>query len=142
MLVIGTLLGGVQYFASLTIIGKAVPANMKFYANAFTLFFFLILMIPGIREKVDFTEKGADEDKGAGAGLAAIVAGVLTLTVPMWAGFSHTFRGDNWVFVLSWQIVAGGVLLMLSGFVLLVKAAWISSGLESNREMGEIPKIY
>jgi len=141
VLVIGTLLGGIQYFASLAIIGKAVPANVKFYVNAFTLVAFLLLMLPGIREKVDFTEGGAGNDRDMGAGLAAIVAGSIVMTVPMWAEASHTYRGDNWVFVLGWQIAAGGTLLILAGLALLAKAAWASYGQEINREMSEIPEI-
>ena len=141
VLVLGTLLGGIQYFASLTIIGKAVPANIKFYINAFTLVVFLLLMLPGLREKVDFSEGGSGNDRDMGAGLAAIVTGSLILTVPMWAGASHTYDGDNWVFVLGWQIAVGGILLILSGLGLLAKAAWASSEQENCREMGEVLEI-
>ena len=141
VLVIGTLLGGTQYFASLMIIGKAVPANIKFYINAFTLVVFLLLLLPGLREKVDFTEGGADNDKDMGAGLAAIVAGVIITTVPMWAEASHTYMGDNWVFVLGWQIAAGGTLLILAGLALLAKAAWKSYGQEVSQEASEIRQL-
>ena len=141
VLVIGTLLGGIQYFASLAIIGKAVPANVKFYVNAFTLLAFLLLMLPGLRETVDFSGGGAGNDRDMGAGLAAIVAGSIVMTVPMWAEASHTYRGDNWVFVLGWQIAAGGTLLILAGLALLAKAAWKSYGQEVSQEAGEIRQL-
>ena len=42
-MVIGTILSGTNYFASLAIRGKAVPANVKFYVNLATLLLFLVM---------------------------------------------------------------------------------------------------
>lgn len=52
VLMIGTILAGIQYFSSLQLFGKAAPANVKFYINLITLIIFLIYLIPGIRDRV------------------------------------------------------------------------------------------
>ena len=43
VLIIGTLLGGTQFFASMILNGKATPANVKFFTNLVTLVYFIIL---------------------------------------------------------------------------------------------------
>ncbi len=124
VLIIGTILGGVQFYASWTLRGKATPANVKFYINAFTLLFFLVLKAPGIRDKVDFSAPGNDKaEKATVAGMAAIVAGSVVLTVFTWAGPSHTFNGENWVYVFYTPLMVSGTLLILGGIAALLWAA-------------------
>jgi len=123
-LVTGVLIGGVHYIASLTLRGAAAPANVKFYLNAFTLLIFLLIGIPGIREKVDFTNTGSSKvEKTSAAGMAAILAGITVLTVFSWAAPSHTLHGENWVFVFSKPLLLCGIFLLISGFNLLTRAA-------------------
>lgn len=122
LLAVGTALGAVQYFASLALRGKAIPANMKLYANLVTLVIFLVIALPGIRSKVGFDRAGGGAG-ATGAGLAAILAGLTILTTPMWAASSHTYLGDNWVFVLGTPLLASGGGLLLIGLVLLIRAA-------------------
>jgi len=124
VLVIGSILGGIQYYASLSLRGAAAPANMKFYINAITLIYFLILGIPGIREKVDFSSMGNDKaEKAAVSGMAAILAGTVILTVFTWAGPSHTFNGENWVYVFYTPLMVSGTLLVISGIASLLWSA-------------------
>jgi len=124
VLVIGSILGGIQYYASLSLRGAAAPANMKFYINAITLIYFLILGIPGIREKVDFSSMGNDKaEKAAVSGMAAILAGTVILTVFTWAGPSHTFNGENWVYVFYTPLMVSGTLLGISGIASLLWSA-------------------
>jgi hypothetical protein len=113
ILVVGTILGGVQYFASMALRGKAAPANVKFYLNILTLILFLLLRIPGIWNKLDFTSPGGKTETRTGVGLAAIIIGILTLTIFMWAGPSHTFFNQNWTYVLFVPLILVG-----SGFTL------------------------
>ncbi len=123
-LVTGTLFGGVHYIASQTLRGAAAPANVKFYLNALTLLIFLLIGIPGIREKVDFTDAGSSQaEKTSSTGMAAILAGITVLTVFTWAAPSHTLHGENWVYVFSKPLLLGGVLLLTSGFALLIRAS-------------------
>ena len=123
-LVIGSVLGGIQYFTSMTLRGAAAPANVKFYINAFTLLVFLLFSIPSIREKVDFSAPGNSKaGKASAAGMAAILAGITILTVFSWAAPSHTLNGENWVYVFYAPLMASGTLLMSGGFAAMFWAA-------------------
>ena len=122
ILVVGSIVSGVQMFSSLAIRGKAVPANMKFYANLATLLVFLVLKLPGLRDQVDFS-KGGGADRTTAGGTSAIVAGIVMLTTEYWVGSSHVFQGTNWVHVLQMPLLIGGTVLMLGGLALL---AWVA----------------
>lgn len=115
ILAIGCILGGVHYFASMALRGKAAPANVKFYINIFALVVFLLLKAPGIRELVNFTSPGGKNETNSAAGLAAVIAGALTLTVFHWAGPSHTFYQENWTYVFYVPLVTVGTALILWG---------------------------
>lgn len=119
LLLAGTLVGGVHMYASLALRGKAVPANVKFYVNAFTLLIFLLLGLPGVRERVDF-DSGGSEDRGAAAGLAAVIVGLIVFTTSLWAGPSHAYEGVNWVQVLERSLAVGGALLVFGGLARLL----------------------
>jgi hypothetical protein len=121
LLLVGSAVAATQYFASLAIRGKAVPANVKFYTNAFTLLVFLLLRLPGIRERVGF---GGSEDPSVGStagGLTALVIGAVVLTTTLWAGPSHTYEGVNWAQDLRLPLLASGAVLSFFG---LAKLAW------------------
>ena len=115
ILVVGCILAGVHYFASMALRGKAAPANVKFYINILTLVVFLFLKLPGLREKVNFNTPGGKNETSAAAGMAAIIAGTLTLTVFHWAGPSHTFFQENWTYVFYTPLVLVGASLTLWG---------------------------
>jgi len=123
---IGTLLNAIHYFTSLAVIGKAAPANVVFYINFLTLIIFLLLLIPGLRKKVDFSKGGKDVDKTTGGGLAALMAGAVILSTPMWVGASHVYMGINWVDVLALPIYVSGTLLILFGIALLARGIWLT----------------
>lgn len=122
ILVIGTVVGELQVRASLEFRGKAVPANMKFYSNLFTLILFLILRLPSIHERLDFSKPGDKTDMKAAGGLTAMLMGLVILTVGIWVGSSHTFEGANWVDAAQPHLNFVGALLTLGGLVTLVKA--------------------
>ncbi len=121
VLITGTLLGGIQYFTSLALRGAAAPANVKFYLNTFTLIVFLICGFPGIRKWIDFEKQGGAGNSAA-AGVATFIAGLLTLSTPMWAGPTHTYMGQNWVYVLGAPLNIAGSLMVLGGLAWLLKA--------------------
>jgi hypothetical protein len=123
ILVIGTILAGVQFYASMSLRGEATPANVKFLANAATLIFFLVLRIPSIWQHMDFSEPEERIDGATAGGMAAIVAGLLVLTVPSWAASSHTLNGTNWVLVLEQPLKFSGMLLVIGGVGVL---AWVT----------------
>ena len=121
VLVVGTILAGIQYYYSLQLFGKAAPANMKFYFNVAALIIFLIFLIPGVREKVNFSRKEGGTDMKTAAGLAAIVIGIILLTTPVWAGPSHTYQGVNWVYLLQTELNISGILLTDAGVALIAR---------------------
>jgi len=132
VLAIGTILNAIHFYTSLTVIGKATPANVVFYINALTLIVFLVLGIPALREKVDFSKSSKESDKATGAGLAAMVSGVIILSTPMWVGASHIYMGTNWVYVFAWPIYIFGTFLTVGGIGLLAKAAWATQKQDSS----------
>lgn len=123
LLVIGTILGGIQMYASLELLGKARPANFKFYINALTLLVFLVYRLPGIRDRVDFSKSADSADRTTAGGLAAIAAACIVLSTASWAGPSHTFQGENAVHLLQTPLNVLGAILALVGLGLLVRVA-------------------
>lgn len=122
LLIIGSVLGGVHYFSSLALRGEAAPANVKFYLNLFTLIVFLVYKLPGVREQVNFDQPGGKSEIKAAAGAAAMIAGLLCLTVFHWAGPSHTTLTENWTYVLYYPLVIAGLTLVVVGIMLSGKA--------------------
>lgn len=118
---VGVILGGIHYFASMSLRGEAAPANVKFYINIFTLIVFLLFLLPGIREKINFTQPGGKNEINTAAGMAAIIAGTLTLTVFHWAGPSHTYFQQNWTYVFYGPLVLAGISLTVWGIALIVR---------------------
>jgi hypothetical protein len=133
ILIIGVALSGIHYFASMSLRGKAAPA-IKFYINVFTLLLFLLYLIPWIKARVDFSTPITKIEKTASAGAAAFIAGVITLTVFSWAGPTHTFFGENWVYVFYWPLIVSGGCLTVGGMGALLRAARQISHFESARK--------
>ena len=115
ILLIGCVLAGVHYYASMMLRGKAAPTNVKFFINIFTLVVFLVFKAPGIRNKVNFTSPGGKNETNSAVGVTAIVIGTIFLTVFQWAGPSHTFFQENWTYVFYAPLVIVGTALTLLG---------------------------
>lgn len=100
-----------------------MPTSMRLYITVATLVLFLILKLPSIRKRVDvdFTTPWRGQgSKAAGGGLSAIVAGITTITTPIWAGASHMLEGYNLVNVLRVPLMIGGGFMILMGVTLLI----------------------
>ena len=121
LLAVGTLIAGVHVYASMSLRGKAIPANFKLYANLATLGLFLVLLIPKFRAQVGFNREGDSPTSDVAAGLAAILCGTLVLTTNIWVGNSHIFDGHNWVEVLTIPLLVSGTALVLIGAGSLMK---------------------
>jgi hypothetical protein len=123
LLVIGTVVGAVHYYASMALRGSAAPANMKLYINIITLFLFLVLKIPGIRERVDF-DRSTDDDVGQiAAGLTAMIVGFVVISTSLWVGSSHIFEGVNWTHALKGFLAVGGLTSIGMGVSILAAPA-------------------
>ncbi len=116
----GLVLGGIQMVASYNLRGKTAPTNVRVYLTAFTLLVMLLMRLPSIRDKVYLPGSGPGTTASA-AGLTLFLAGLLTLSTPMWAGPSHMEGGFNLVTVLNLPLMLGGGAMTLIGCVLL---AW------------------
>ena len=124
LLVIGSIWNGIHVYASWYYLEAVVPIIVVFLLNLITLIYFLILGIPGLRERVNFTKTNDASDNELASGMAAIVVGVVTLTMPIWAGPSHMFEGENWVYVLQLPINIVGSVLTLGGSYLVLRVGF------------------
>ena len=122
ILLVGCILAGIHYYASMTLRGKAAPANVKFYINILTLILFLVFRLPGIWAKVNFSSPGGKNETNTAGGITAIMAGMLMLTVFHWAGPSHTYFQQNWTYVFYVPLVVAGTALTLWGILLIGRA--------------------
>jgi hypothetical protein len=120
LLGVGTLVGAIHYYASMTLRGSAAPANMKLYINIFTLLVFLLLSLPGIRERVAFERSGSDSLGQTAGGLAAVIIGVVVLSTSYWVGASHFYEGVNWTYVLKEFLIGCGLGSMGLGVMILL----------------------
>jgi hypothetical protein len=142
ILIIGTILGATQFIASMVLRGKATPANVKFFTNIATLVYFAILQLPGIKQKFDDSGPADKSEMNSAGGLAAFIAGILTLTVFFWAGPSHTFFGENWVYVFETPLVTIGTLLVVGGFLTVLREILSYASQNTALQESRILKIF
>jgi hypothetical protein len=65
-----------------------------------------------------------EETKGASAGIATMVCGIVVLTTHLWVGATHTpASGSSWVEELANPLRASGWVLVVAGTVLVLAAA-------------------
>jgi len=136
-LIIGLAASALQMFYTSTLKGvsffQTPPTNMRFYITMLTLVFFLILLIPGIKERA--TMSGPWKSKGSGAmtgGVTAIVTGIIAMTTPFWAAESHTIDGNNLVYVFETPLMVFGLVVLLTGVALL---AWAILGVTAQESV-------
>ena len=95
-----------------------MPVDGVVYATVLTLILFLLFRIPGVWEKVDFTKvKGAENDIAGGA--AAIITGLLSLTIQYWMAPTHTIGQVNYgdAFHLTTSGTGLGLILLGTGLM-------------------------
>ncbi|HNT24242.1 MAG TPA: hypothetical protein PKM21_07750 [Anaerolineales bacterium] len=125
----GAVVGIIHILVSRSLRGSSMPVDMVVYTTILTLAYFLILRIPALWQKVGFDQPASANTAGTTGGLAAILAGVLALTVHLWAGPTHTWNGVNWADAWHPTLTVAGWGLVLLGIGLL---AW-SMGLAFGR---------
>jgi hypothetical protein len=123
LLLVGTVVGAVHYYASMILRGSAAPANVKLYMNALTLLLFLLLGLPGIRDRVNFDRSGEDGVSYTAAGLTAIIIGGVVFTTSVWVGGSHVYEGVNWTHVLGEFLTGSGLVSTGVGLFTLIAPA-------------------
>jgi hypothetical protein len=97
---------------------------MRFFATLFTLAILLLLGLPPVWRRVDFSQPVKGGSTGPSAGTALIVCVIITLTTPRWAGPTHlSSTGNSWIDVLQMPLAVGGWVLLLAGGMLLLASA-------------------
>lgn len=124
-LVAGVAVGGIHIYASRMLRGKSMPVDAVVYTTLLTLIIFLLFKIPAIWQGVDFSKGNAKSNKSAG-GAAAILIGLLTLTIQYTMGSTHTIGGENYAnaFNTSMTWIGIGLLLMGTGIFFSMAMAW------------------
>jgi uncharacterized membrane protein (UPF0136 family) len=114
-LIAGLAVGILHMATSRALRGASMPVDFIVYATALSLVVFLLFRIPGVWNQVKFTEQ--DEDvSGFGTGIAMIVAGIIILTVHLWAGPTHVINGINYAAVWDTQLtIVGWAATLLGG---------------------------
>ncbi len=121
-LIAALLIGGIHLVVSRALRGKSMPTDPVVYMTLITLVLFLILRLPSIRERVDFEHPEGDSSINTlAAALTLLACGMLTLTVGVWAGPSHTFEASEINWANAWAVSTNtlGTLLLLSGGMIL-----------------------
>jgi hypothetical protein len=113
----GLTVGGVHMAVSRHLRGASEPLDSVVYTTLLTSIIFLLLRIPKIWGWVGFeAPSGGDVTPTNAVAISLLVGGILTLTVPYWAGPSHTWNGVN--YADAWQIflrIVGGLLVLIGG---------------------------
>jgi hypothetical protein len=117
-LVAGLVIGGFHIYMSRMLRGKSMPVDAVVYMTALTLIVFLLLRIPFIWQGVNF-EKGDSRSNRMAGGAAAILLGLMTLTIQYMMGPTHTWGGVNYANAFHAVLTAAGIALLVIGATLL-----------------------
>ncbi len=128
-LIAGVLIGGIHIYMSQMLRGKSMPVDAVVYTTVFTLAVFLILRIPFIWQGVDFSKGNTKSNLPAG-GAAAIMLGLMTLTIQYTMGSTHTWGGVNYADAFNTSMMGIGIGLLLLGTGLLISGVnvWERAG--------------
>ena len=120
-LLLGLVIGVVHMLVSRALRGKSMPVDAVVYTTALTLIIFLFFRIPKIWQGVNLTSGDAKDGTGRlAAAITLMVTAGLTLTVPYWAGASHTWDGTNWAAAFQATSTMAGLGQMSGGLFLLL----------------------
>jgi hypothetical protein len=118
-LIAGVVIGFIHIAASRALRGKSMPVDAVVYTTILTLVIFLLFRIPFLWQGVDFTKaKSRDNIKAGGA--AAILLGLVTLTIQYTMGPTHTWSGVNYADAFNTSMTMIGLACLLLGAGLFV----------------------
>ncbi len=130
VLAAGVAIGAIHIFVSRTLRGKSMPVDAVVYTNLLTLAIFVLFRIPAIWQGVDF-KKGDRNSNTLAGGAAAILLGLLTLTIQYTMGSTHTWNGVNYADAFK-------AVMTLSGAGLLLLGTGICAGVSRVRTTGKL----
>ena len=117
----GVVIGVIHMLTSRALRGSSMPVDGVVYINVLTLVIFLVFQLPKVKEMSLFQTETADDASAAG-GMTAFVAGLLALSVQMWAGPTHLLGGVNYADAFHDAMLGIGSILVLFGLALITKA--------------------
>jgi hypothetical protein len=124
VLIAGVVIGFIHIYASRALRGKSLPVDAVVYTTVLTLIIFLLLRIPSIWRGVDFTKGNTKSNLPAG-GAAAILLGIMSLTIQYTMASTHTWGGINYADAFNTSMTITGIGLLLLGAGLFVGAAML-----------------
>ncbi|RJP51002.1 MAG: hypothetical protein C4583_09415 [Anaerolineaceae bacterium] len=116
-LIAGAVVGFLHIFVSRALRGNSMPVDAVVYTTILTLIIFLLFKIPTIWQGVDFAKAKAANNKPAG-GAAAILLGILTLTIQYTMGPTHTWDNVNYANAFNLSMAGIGLGLFILGATL------------------------
>lgn len=119
VLLSGTAVGIFHIAVSRMLRGKSMPVDAVVYTTVLTLIIFLIFRIPSIWEIVDFSKGNAQSNRPAG-GAAAILLGLLALTIQYTMGSTHTWNGINYADAFNLSMTVIGLACLALGFGIFI----------------------
>lgn len=136
-LIAGTLIGGLHIYMSQMLRGKSMPVDAVVYTTVFTLAIFLLFRIPFIWQGVNF-EKGNTKGNLPAGGAAAILLGIMTLTIQYTMGTTHTWGGVNYAdaFNTAMTLIGLGLLFLGAGLFVSTAKVWEPAARLQVRERG------
>ena len=117
-LIAGTVVGALHVYVSRMLRGSSMPVDAVVYTTVFTLAVFLLLRIPPIWRSVNFGRGGDNQMAG---GTAAIILGLLLLTIQHTMASTHTWGGVNYANAFHSAMIFLGVMHILGGIVYLLR---------------------
>lgn len=120
VLLSGTAVGIFHTAVSRMLRGKSMPVDAVVYTTVLTLIIFLIFRIPSIWEIVDFSKGNAQSNRPAG-GAAAILLGLLALTIQYTMGSTHTWNGINYADAFNLSMTVIGLACLAFGVGIFIR---------------------
>lgn len=121
VLVSSLVVGGFHIYMSRMLRGKSMPVDAVVYMTVLTLIIFLLFRIPFLWDGVNF-EKGDGGSNRMAGGAAAILLGLMTLTIQYTMASTHTWYGINYADAFNMLMTTMGLSLLLAGGWALVGA--------------------
>jgi len=120
VLIAGVVIGAIHILVSRLLRGSSMPVDAVVYTTVLTLVLFLFFRIPSIWQGVNFA-RGNAKSNGPAGGMAAILLGVLTLTIHYIMGSTHTWNGVNYADAFNISMTSIGIGCLLFGVGLMIK---------------------
>ncbi|MEW5872822.1 MAG: hypothetical protein AB1894_26420 [Chloroflexota bacterium] len=114
VLLAGAAIGVLHIAVSRALRGKSMPVDAVVYTTVLTLVLFLLFRIPAIWQGVNFSRGSAQSNRTAG-GAAAILLGLLALTIQYSMAPTHTWNGVNYADAFNVSMTAAGLACLLLG---------------------------